>query len=134
MAEFTQAVLDRTGLTVDYAWAETKVESLMVQVRQLAPSQRETWATFDDLPADVRTVVLDALGRAAENPRGYRSEQIGEYTYQLNTSRLGGSGVFTVAEEAVIASAGGDAGSGLYSVTIGGSPELEQSTPDVDWD
>lgn len=133
MAEFAQAILDRTGLTVEPAWAEAKAESLMVQVRQLAPAKRTEWTTFEALPADVRTVVLDALARIAENPRGYRAETIGEYTYQLSTNRIGASGVFTQAEEAIIGREAGSSSGGLYSVGLRGSMDYPQATPDADW-
>jgi hypothetical protein len=134
VAEFAQLIFDRTGLTVDYAWAQARAESLMVHVRQLAPAKRTEWATFEDLPTDVQTVVLDALGRMAENPRGFRSEQIGEYTYQVDTWRLGASGVFTQAEESVVAREGGSAAGGLYSVGMSGNRSIPQATPDIGWD
>lgn len=131
--DFARAVLDRTGITVDPAWADAKASELLVQVRQLAPAKRTTWTTFEALPADVQIVVLAALGRVAENPRGYRSEQVGDYSYQLGGPRLGASGVFTMPEEAVIAREAGSS-SGLYSVGLNGSVDMPQTTPDVDWD
>jgi hypothetical protein len=134
VADFAQSVLDRTSLTVEVSWAEAKVADLMVDVRQLAPLQRTAWSTFDSLPADVQTIVLKALARIAENPRGYRSEQIGEYSYTIDGARMGSSGVFTVPEEAVICRLGGDGTGGLYSVQMGGSLELPTTTPDIEWD
>lgn len=131
--DFAQAVLDRTGIAVEPAWADAKAAELLVQVRQLAPSKRTTWTSFEALPVDVQVVVLAALGRVAENPRGYRSESVGDYSYQLGGPRLGASGVFTVPEEAVIGREAGTA-SGLYSVGLDGSVTLPQETPDIDWD
>jgi hypothetical protein len=132
--DFVTEVHSRTGLTVETEWAEARVDGLLVQVRRLALAKRTTWLTFDVLPADVQLVVLDALARAAENPRGYRSEQIGEYSYQAGSIALGVSGVFTVPEEAVIAIEAGNGSGALYSVGLTGSRELPAATPDIDWD
>lgn len=132
--EFAQTVLDRTGLTVEPAWAQAKVDELLVAVRQLAPAQRDLWVVFDDVPTDVGIIILTALARAAENPRGYRQETIGEYSYTVGGARMGSSGVFTVPEENVIARLGGNGSGDLYSVQMLGSLDLPATTPDIDWD
>ena len=134
MAEFAQAVLDRSGLVVEPAWADAKVAELLVDVRQLALKMRDTWLAFGDLPGDVQVIVLKALARVAENPRGYRSEQIGEYSYTVDGTRMGTSGVFTVPEENVISRLGGTGSGDLYSVRLRGSLDLPSTTPDIDWD
>ena len=110
-ADLVSAVSARIGRTIDSTWVDTALAEAMAYVRLLAPCKKATWLSWGDLPLDVQAVVAAAIARFAENPRGYRQETIGEYSYTVGSGSVGTNGPFTAAEARIIASESGCGGS-----------------------
>lgn len=127
----TAAVAARNGQPVDEDWLEQALAEAMAYVRLLAPCKRSTWVGYSDLPADVQSVVIASLARAADNPRGIKQETIGEYSYTLVSGANSETGPFNRAEARIITGNSGCGGQ-LTSVTMTLPPLRVLGTPDLD--
>lgn len=77
------AMKARTGVDHDPVWLDATLALAMSHVRAAAPCKRDVWRQWYDLPDDVWRVVIESMVREHRNPRGYRAETIGDYSYQI---------------------------------------------------
>jgi hypothetical protein len=118
MMNLAELISGMTGTTPSEEWLAAHAASAMVRVRILAPCRAEEWLTVNDLPPDVLVLVADALARVQRNPEGYRTEQVGEYSYTRAGDSVGQT-LFTDDEAAAIvayANCGGGSSGGFVSV------------------
>ena len=106
-----KAVTDRLGRQPDPAWLEQAAMEAFAYIRLIAPCRKSEWLDWHSIPDGVGAILVAALARTADNPRGYRQETIGEYSYTLGPSGGGATGIFSPGEARVIASEGGCGGS-----------------------
>jgi hypothetical protein len=107
------AVKARTGVDHDPAWLEATLALALSHLRAVAPCKRDKWVEWYHLPDDVWRVVIESIIREYHNPHGYRSETIGDYSYQLG----GDAGAWYLPPELSLIAAHAGCGSGtVYSI------------------
>lgn len=93
-----------SGTVPSEEWLAVSVGQVLAHIRLKAPCRRDEWLTPEDLPADVWSVLVAALARLQRNPAGYRTEQIGEYSYTFAGGGVGSS-LLTDAEISIVTTA-----------------------------
>lgn len=107
------------------AWAVVSAASSVV--RSYASRTWITNGALDVVPDDVKTVTVQLAARTFNNPDGYSTERLGDYSYGLPASAVTGLAL-TSAEKAILGRYR-SSGSGLWSL----STTREDPAADTAW-
>ncbi|MFZ9392585.1 MAG: hypothetical protein ACO28P_01395 [Ilumatobacteraceae bacterium] len=130
MGTLMQAVTDRLGRAPDQQWLDQASLEAFAYIRLFAPCSRDQWLDWGDLPDDVAAVLVAALSRMADNPRGYRQETIGEYSYTLAGGGASSTGPFSPSEARIIAAVAGCGGS-IKTIRVSSPAPLPIDAPEL---
>lgn len=113
----TGALGIRLGRSLKAGSETQRAEAILEDVSALARSEGKNWPA-DNIPPDVRAVVLAAALRVFKNPNMYTSSSAGPFTNRIHDSAFA-TGTFTSAELAILVRSRGKSGLWTQATTRG---------------